>query len=52
MMNVMELQKILLHEYTLFTSEELVERMDKNDVASAVINKLGDVIDDPQVSKQ
>jgi crotonobetainyl-CoA:carnitine CoA-transferase CaiB-like acyl-CoA transferase len=24
--------------------------MDKNDVASAVINKLGDVIDDPQVS--
>jgi len=50
MMNVMELQKILLHEYTLFTSEELVERMDKNDVASAVINKLGDVIDDPQVS--
>ena len=50
MMNVMELQKILLHEYTLFTSEELVERMYKNDVASAVINKLGNVIDDPQVS--
>ena len=49
MMNVVELQKILLHEYTLFTSEELVERMDKNDVASAVINKLGDIMDDPQV---
>jgi crotonobetainyl-CoA:carnitine CoA-transferase CaiB-like acyl-CoA transferase len=49
MMNVMEMQKILLHSYTLFTSEELVDRMDKNDVPSAIINKLGDVIDDPQV---
>ena len=49
MMNVIEMQKILLHSYTLFTSEELVERMDKNDVPSAIINKLSDVIDDPQV---
>ena len=49
MMNVMEMQKILLHAYTLFTSEELVDRMDKNDVPSAIINKLSDVIDDPQV---
>ena len=49
MMNVMEMQKILLHSYTLFTSEELVNRMDKNDVPSAIINKLNDVIDDPQV---
>ena len=49
MMNVMEMQKILLHSYTLFTSEELVNRMDKNDVPSAIINKLSDVIDDPQV---
>ena len=49
MMNVMEMQKILLHAYTLFTSEELVARMDENDVPSAIINKLEDVIDDPQV---
>ena len=45
----MEMQKILLHAYTLFTSEELVARMDENDVPSAIINKLEDVIDDPQV---
>ncbi|MBN44773.1 MAG: hypothetical protein CML94_04660 [Rhodobiaceae bacterium] len=49
MMNVIEMQEILLHAYTLFTSEELVERMDQNDVPSAIINKLSDVIDDPQV---
>ena len=49
MMNVIEMQKILLHAYTLFTSEELVARMDENDVPSAIINKLEDVIDDPQV---
>ena len=49
MMNVIEMQEILLHAYTLFTSEELVERMDQNDVPSAIINKLNDVIDDPQV---
>ena len=50
MMNVIEMQEILLHAYTLFTSEELVERMDQNDVPSAIINKLSDVIDDPQVN--
>lgn len=49
MMNVIEMQKILLHSYTLFTSEDLVNRMDENDVPSAIINKLNDVIDDPQV---
>ena len=49
MMNVIEMQEILLHAYTLFTSEELVERMDQNDVPSAIINNLSDVIDDPQV---
>ena len=50
MMNVIEMQEILLHAYTLFTSEELVERMDQNDVPSAIINKLSEVIDDPQVN--
>ena len=49
MKNVMEMQKILLHSYTLFTSKELVERMDENDVPSAIINKLSEVIDDSQV---
>ena len=45
MMNVIEMQKILLHSYTLFTSEDLVNRMDENDVPSAIINKLNEMID-------
>ena len=40
----------LLNSYTSFTSKELVDRMDENDVPSAIINKLDEVIDDPQVT--
>jgi len=50
MKNALEMQKILLNSYTSFTSKELVDRMDENDVPSAIINKLDEVIDDPQVT--
>ena len=49
LMNVVEMQEILLNAYSEFTSDELVERMEENDVPAAKINKREDIFSDPQV---
>ena len=49
LMNVMEMQEILLNAYSEFTSEELVKRMEENDVPAAKINTREEVLTDPQV---
>ena len=48
-MNVVEMQEILLNAYSEFTSDELVERMEENDVPAAKINRREDIFSDPQV---
>lgn len=48
-MNVVEMQEILLNAYSEFTSDDLVERMEENDVPAAKINKREDIFSDPQV---
>ena len=48
LMNVVEMQEILLNAYSEFTSDELVERMEENDVPAAKINRE-DIFSDPQV---
>ena len=48
-MNVVEMQEILLNAYSEFTSDELVKRMEENDVPAAKINKREDIFSDPQV---
>ena len=48
-MNVMEMQEILLNAYSEFTSDELVKRMEENDVPAAKINKREEIFSDPQV---
>ena len=49
LMNVMEMQEILLNAYSEFTSDELVKRMEENDVPAAKINKREEIFSDPQV---
>ena len=49
LMNVVEMQEILLNAYSEFTSDELVERMEENDVPAAKINRREDIFSDPQV---
>ncbi len=49
LMNVVEMQEILLNAYSEFTSDELVERMEENDVPAAKINSREDIFSDPQV---
>ncbi len=49
MMNVMEMQEILLNAYLDFTSDELVKKMEENDVPAAKINKREEIFSDPQV---
>lgn len=49
LMNVMEMQEILLNAYSEFTSEELVKKMEENDVPAAKINTREEVLNDPQV---
>ena len=49
LMNVVEMQEILLNAYSEFTSDDLVERMEENDVPAAKINKREDIFSDPQV---
>ena len=48
-MNVMEMQEILLNAYLDFTSDELVKKMEENDVPAAKINKREEIFSDPQV---
>tara|TARA_B100001029_G_scaffold138219_1_gene117376 strand:+ start:1 stop:1191 length:1191 start_codon:yes stop_codon:yes gene_type:complete len=49
LMNVMEMQEILLNAYLDFTSDELVKKMEENDVPAAKINKREEIFSDPQV---
>ena len=49
LMNVMEMQEILLNAYLDFTSDELVKKMEDNDVPAAKINKREEIFSDPQV---
>ena len=42
-MNVMEMQEILLNAYLDFTSDELVKKMEENDVPAAKINKREEI---------
>ena len=49
LMNVVEMQEILLNAYSEFTSDELVERMEENDVPAAKINRREEIFSDPQV---
>ena len=49
LMNVMEMQEILLNAYLDFTSDELVKKMEENDVPAAKINKREEIFLDPQV---
>ena len=49
LMNVVEMQEILLNAYSEFTSDELVERMEENDVPASKINSREDIFSDPQV---
>ncbi len=47
--NSVEMQRILSEEYSKFTSEDLIKRMENNDVPVARLNTREEVLTDPQV---
>ena len=44
-----EMQRILSEEYSKFTSEDLIKRMENNDVPVAKLNSREEMLTDPQV---